>query len=176
MDTRALLPFLLTLLPAAGCCLRSDVRPADASRREAARVIDELHHLAAAADGEAYFALFEPDAVYLGTDAGERWTVEEFRAYAAPWFAQGRGWTYAVTERHLRASADGRTVWFDERLHNDRYGECRGSGVLVHGERGWRFAQYVLSLPVPNELALDLVQRIRVLESSAETATGDGGL
>jgi hypothetical protein len=176
MDTRPLLSALLLLFPAAGGCLCTDARPADAAQREAALVIDELHRLAAAADGEAYFALFEPDAVYLGTDAGERWTVEEFRAYAAPWFAQGRGWTYAVTERHLCASADGRTVWFDERLHNEKYGECRGSGVLVHGERGWRFAQYVLSLPVPNELALDLVARVRALESSVGSEAEDGGL
>ena len=55
-------------------------------------------------------------------------------------------------------------------------GECRGSGVLVRGERGWRIAQYVLSLPVPNELALDLVQRIRALHPEPASAAGDGGL
>ena len=166
----------IVLLSTAGCRLHGDAPPGDAARREAAQVLDELHRLAAAADGEAYFALFEPDATYLGTDAGERWSLAEFRAYAEPWFAQGRGWSYSVAERHLRVADDGRTAWFDERLHNAKYGECRGSGVLVRGERGWRIAQYVLSLPVPNELALDLVQRIRALEAPADSAAGDGGL
>ena len=142
----------------------------------AARVLDDLHRLASQADGAAYFALFTPDAVYIGTDASERWSVEQFRAFADPYFSRGRGWTYTVRERHLSASADGRTVWFDERLDNASYGECRGSGVLVRGPDGWRIAQYVLSLPVPNSLALGLVERIRALESSESAAGVDGGL
>jgi len=173
---RRLLPILVLLVSTAGCHVRGDPQPSEAARGDAAHVLDELHRLAAAADGEAYFALFEPDARYLGTDASERWTLEEFRAYAEPWFAQGRGWSYSVTERRLTVAEDGRTAWFDERLRNAKYGECRGSGVLVHGERGWRIAQYVLSLPVPNELALDLVQRIQALEASPSPAAGDGGL
>jgi hypothetical protein len=173
---RRLLPLVALLLSTAGCRLHGAAPPGDAAPREAALVLDELHRLAAAADGEAYFALFEPDARYLGTDAGESWTLAEFRAYAEPWFAEGRGWSYSVRERHLSLAEDGRTAWFDERLDNAKYGECRGSGVLVRGERGWRIAQYVLSLPVPNELALDLVARIRALEAPVDSAAGDGGL
>lgn len=177
MHTRTFLMSLLaSFVPAAGCCTRSDAPPPRPSQDDAVLVLDALHRLAAAADGEAYFALFEEDAVYIGTDASERWSLAQFQAFAEPYFSAGRGWDYAVTERHLGVSADGRTLWFDERLDNASYGECRGSGVLVHGERGWRIAQYVLSMPVPNELAREFVQRIRELESAAPPAAGDGGL
>lgn len=163
---------VLALLAA---CAAPPATPDAAPEREAARVLDDLHRLASLADGEAYFALFAPDAVYIGTDASERWSVAEFRAFAEPYFSKGRGWTYVVSERHLTAAADGRTVWFDERLENASYGECRGSGVLVLGPGGWRIAQYVLSLPVPNELARDLVERVRALGAAAGP-DGGGGL
>jgi hypothetical protein len=139
----------------------------DRLRTEAQECLDSLHRLAAAADAPAYFALFAPEATYLGTDATERWSVAEFRGWAEPYFATGRGWDYRVTERHLSLSADEATAWFDERLQNDSYGECRGSGVLVRRDGRWLIAQYVLSLPVPNELARDLVGRIRALQGAA---------
>ncbi|MCC6320728.1 MAG: nuclear transport factor 2 family protein [Phycisphaerales bacterium] len=123
------------------------------------KTLDALHDAAARADGEAYFALFEPCAVFLGTDATERWTLEEFRAYAEPHFAKGQGWTYKPWDRSVRLSNDGRTAWFDERVTNAKYGECRGTGVLVRGsDGGWRIAQYNLTKPVPNELMDRLVE------------------
>ncbi len=131
------------------------------SERQAAAVVDSLHAAASRADGEAYFALFAPGAIFLGTDATERWNIEQFRAYAMPSFSRGQGWTYVPMERHLFLSDSGEVAWFDERLHNDKYGEVRGSGVLVTGPHGWRIAQYNLALPVPNALAEDLVVRIR---------------
>src|SRR4051812_38120578 len=57
-------------------------------------VLDALHNSASKADAAKYFALFAPDAVFLGTDATERWTVDEFKAFAKPYFDQGKGWTY----------------------------------------------------------------------------------
>lgn len=130
-------------------------------------VLDNLHAAAAKADEAAYFDLYTPDAVFLGTDATERWTLDEFKAYAKPHFAAGRGWTYQVTERHITLGPDGETAWFDERLQNAKLGECRGSGVLVHGEGGrWRIAQYNLTIPIPNELAEDVAEKIRARQGS----------
>ena len=131
--------------------------------------LDALHAAAASADGAAYFALFDDAAVYYGTDAGERWSVAEFRAFAEPYFSRGRGWTYTATERHVFLSQAGDTAWFDERLWNESYGETRGSGVLVRApgaDSPWRFVQYNLTIPVPNELAVDLVERIRALPAA----------
>ena len=53
------------------------------------RTLDALHVAASKADGERYFALFAPDAVFLGTDATERWTLEEFKNYAGERFKTG---------------------------------------------------------------------------------------
>jgi ketosteroid isomerase-like protein len=129
----------------------------EAERAAAEAVLDDLHRLASEGDFDAYFQLFAPDAVFMGTDATERWSVEEFRGYAAG----SSGWTYGMTERHVFLDEAGGTAWFDERLQNDRFGETRGTGVLVRRPDGWKIAQYNLTIPVPNELAIDLVDRIR---------------
>ncbi len=123
-------------------------------------VLDDFHDAAAAADTERYFGHFSSDAVFLGTDATERWSPAQFRAYAEPFFSEGTGWSYTATERHVGLSADRRTAWFDERLHNDKYGETRGSGALVLIADRWYITQYNLAIPVPNDLAGDLVTRI----------------
>lgn len=128
---------------------------------EVSTILDRLHAMAAAADGPAYFALFTPDARFIGTDATERWSLGELRAYAEPYFSRGQGWTYRPRDRVVSFAPDGGTAWFDELLDHDRYGEVRGSGVLVRTPEGWRVAQYVLSFPVPNDAAEDVVARIR---------------
>lgn len=163
--TRAI---LLGSVAACGACdARNEAEPAPVDRAAAtaavSRVLDALHHNAAVADEQAYFALFAPEGVFFGTDATERWTVEEFRAYAHPYFAQGQGWTYVLRggTRHAEFDPTGHVAWFDEILDNDSYGETRGTGVmrLIDGE--WRIAQYHLTIPVPNALARDVVDMIR---------------
>ncbi len=131
---------------------------------EVASTLDRFHQAAAAADGAAYFSLFTPDAVYRGTDVTELWTVEEFRAFAEPYFSQGRGWTYAARERHVAVAPTpcGCVAWFDEILDSESYGTSRGTGVVVRGEDGqWRIAYYALTFPIPNALARDMTARIR---------------
>lgn len=46
-------------------------------------------HLAAAEADTAFFNFLDPDAIYIGTDAGERWTKEEFISFAKPYFKKG---------------------------------------------------------------------------------------
>jgi len=140
---------------------REDPRAAEGQARRVDLVLNELHDAASKADGARYFALFEPDGVFLGTDATERWTVPEFRSYAQARFDTGQGWTYTTTSRHVYVSRDGRTAWFDEMLHNAKYGECRGSGVLTQRDGAWRIAQYNLSVPVPNDLLPTVADMIR---------------
>ena len=126
-------------------------------------VLDRLHEAAAEADGDAYFALFTPDARFIGTDATERWSLEEFRAYAEPHFSQGRGWTYEPTARTVTiAPIDcGCVAWFDEVLAHASYGVLRGSGALRLTDDGWKVSQYVLSFAVPNDDADAVVGVIR---------------
>jgi len=126
-----------------------------------AKMLDSFHDAASKADGQRYFDLFSKNAVFLGTDATERWTLEEFKAYAQPFFEKKQGWTYKVTSRHIDIGPDGRTAWFDEMLKNDGYGTCRGSGVVLKIGNRWKVTQYNLSIPIPNALAKDVVQKIR---------------
>lgn len=138
--------------------------PATDPRDDVARTLDDLHDAASSADGARYFSLFTPDAVFLGTDASERWTIEQFRAYAKPHFDKGRGWTYIPRpdERHIEIHAD--TAWFDEALDNAKYGLCRGTGVLIRQGGRWKIAQYNLTVPIPNDLLPDVAQMIRQRE------------
>lgn len=137
---------------------------ADAAEQAAvAAVIDRMHAAASRADGADYFAQFTPEARFIGTDAGERWSLEAFRAYAEPFFARGQGWTYEPHDRvvNIAPIACRCVAWFDERLENASYGETRGSGVLRQTDDGWKIEQYVLSFAVPNDAARDVVAVIR---------------
>lgn len=120
-------------------------------------VLDALHARAAAGDYDGYFALYTDDAVFLGTDASERWTIGEFRDYARPAFADGHGWTYAPVERHLIPAASGELIWFDEIVVGASMGPCRGTGVLVRTDLGWQIAHYSLTVLVPNEVVDEVV-------------------
>lgn len=130
-------------------------------------VLDQLHAAASKADGPTYFGLYAPDAVFIGTDATERWSLPQFRAYAEPYFAKGQGWTYFPRERHVTlAPVDCRCVaWFDELLDSKSYGTARGAGVLVKDADGWKVSQYVLSFPIPNDVADEVTARIRAFEA-----------
>ncbi len=133
-----------------------------------AAVLDQLHAAAAKADGPAYFALYTPDAVFIGTDVTERWTIPAFRAYAQPWFDKGQGWTYAARERQVTiAPVDCRCVaWFDEVLDSKSYGTARGTGTLLMTPQGWRVSQYALTFPIPNAVADDVVAKIKEFEAA----------
>jgi len=149
---------LAVVAGASGAVPRDDV-PAD---KAVAAVLDAFHDAAARADEAAYFAVLAPNAVFLGTDAGERWDKVAFRAFVHSYFSQGKGWTFRPRDRHLQASQDGGVLWFDEKLDSDSYGECRGSGVVERQTDGrWRITQYNLTIPIPNDLAKEFVARIR---------------
>ncbi|ATQ44963.1 protein with SnoaL 3 domain, NTF 2 superfamily [Caulobacter mirabilis] len=130
-------------------------------------VLDSLHAAAAKADGPAYFALYAPDAVFIGTDVTERWSLPEFRAYAEPHFSKGKGWTYTPRTRHVTiAPVDCRCVaWFDEVLDSAGYGTTRGTGALVKTADGWKVSQYVLTFPIPNDIAKDITASIKAFEA-----------
>jgi len=147
-------------------------RPTIAQSADSAKIaaisetLDRFHAAASKADEKAYFDLFAPDGVFIGTDAAERWPVEAFRKYVATRFAEGQGWTYRPRKRHVTLAPIpcGCVAWFDETLDNAVYGTARGSGVLSLTSTGWKIAQYVLSFPIPNPLAKELTEKIRTFE------------
>lgn len=152
---------LISLISLTFLACGDDVDPAT---RDVAETLDALHQYASEADGENYFSLFTDDAVFLGTDATERWPIAEFREYAMARFNTGRGWTYRPTSRFTYFDADTSTAWFDETLMNEKYGECRGTGVLEKRDGNWKISHYNLTVPVPNELLVSVVEMIREYE------------
>jgi len=129
--------------------------------------LNELHDAAARPDGRRYFSLFTDDAVYIGTDASERWTLKQFRAYADSRFSKGTGWIYKPRSRHIViADVACRCVaWFDELLDSKNYGTSRGTGVLVKKNGSWKISQYALTFPIPNDLARQMTAEIRSFEA-----------
>jgi hypothetical protein len=117
-------------------------------------LIDGLHEDAHKGNFKSYFNRYSPNAVFLGTDKTERWTIEEFKEYAEPAFADGHGWTYKVVERNW--GGEGNIRWFDEILFNEKLGHCRGTGVtkLINDE--WKIVHYALTMLVPNSIAADV--------------------
>ena len=138
-----------------------------ASERAINFTLDQLHDAASEADGARYFKLYTDDAVYIGTDASERWTIREFRAFAEPYFSKGTGWTYKPRSRHVTiADIPCHCVaWFDELLDSESYGTSRGTGALVLRNGSWKISQYALTFPIPNDLAKGMTSEIRAFEA-----------
>ncbi len=131
-------------------------------------VLDNVHKHAANADGVAYFALYDEDAIFIGTDVSERWTKAQFQIYAEPSFSQGKGWRYTPRERHVVLSPMSNMAWFDEILDSESYGTSRGTGVLVRTKDGWKISQYHLTFPIPNDLADAMTTQIKAYEKGAQ--------
>ena len=126
-------------------------------------LLDGLHQDAHQGNFQTYFSRYTENAIFLGTDKTERWTIEEFKAYASPAFNDGHGWTYSVVERNLEG--DGDTRWFDEILFNEKLGHCRGTGVVQLINNEWKIAHYALTMLVPNSIAADVGSQTQQADS-----------
>ncbi|WP_434928656.1 nuclear transport factor 2 family protein [Shewanella sp. HL-SH2] len=118
-------------------------------------LLNQLHESAMSANWESYFSLYHPDAIFIGTDANERWNMEQFKQYATP----TNGWRYDLQARHLLQIGD--VIVFDEQLYSPSYGISRGTGALINTEQGWKIAQYHLSFPIPNDKAKRITSLIK---------------
>lgn len=146
--------------------------PADPTVAAVHALLDDFNDAAAKADAARYFGLFSPDGVFLGTDATERWTVPEFREYAAGAFERESAWIYVPVRRHVAVAPGGEVAWFDEVVGNAAFGECRGTGTARVVDGQWRVAHYNLTVPIPNDLLYGVAEQIRVaLDPASEPAT-----
>ena len=118
--------------------------------QEVDAMVDAWHLAAANADSAAYFGLMTHDAVFVGTDATEVWSKREFLAFAAPYFAKGKAWTFTKVSRNIYTHDSSQIAWFDE-LIDTWMGPCRGSGVAVQQDGRWLIQHYVLSVTVDND-------------------------
>jgi ketosteroid isomerase-like protein len=154
----------LLLLCVTSVALFSASALAESDEARIAATLNSFHQAAADAEATTYFNLLSDDAVFLGTDASERWTKAEFESFVVPYFSKGQGWLYTPTERHISLVKLGQVAFFDELLLSDSYGVCRGSGILIKTQQGWKISQYNLSIPMPNGLAKSLVGQIKSFE------------
>jgi hypothetical protein len=129
--------------------------------------LDQWHQAAADGDYEEYFGFFEDsNAVFIGTDATERWTVREFAPWAKPAFEDGMAWDFEAFNRVIYYSRDSNIVWFDEELETKNLGLLRGSGVLKNKNGEWKIAHYNLAMPIPNEMVYSVVDSIARLQKA----------
>jgi len=122
-------------------------------------MLDAWHKSASEAEFDSYFDSMGKASVFIGTDASENWKKKDFKAFSKPFFDRGEAWDFKSLERNVYISAAGKTAWFDELL-DTWMGVCRGSGVLVKTEDGWKIEHYVLSVTIPNE-DIDVVIAIK---------------
>lgn len=123
------------------------------------KFLNEWHKAAATANFNNYFEAFTEDAVFIGTDATENWNKTAFQVYAKPHFSKGKAWNFTALERNIYFSDDKKMIWFDELL-DTQMKICRGSGILIKTDNGWKIKHYVLSMTIPNENS-DAVIRIK---------------
>lgn len=119
-------------------------------------IVDNWHLAAGEANFADYFDVLDSISVFIGTDASENWTKEQFSAFSKPYFDQGKAWSFKAMERNVYFSQDSTVAWFDELL-NTWMGTCRGSGVLEYASKNWKLKQYVLSVAIPNESMDDVI-------------------
>ncbi|MEW7278044.1 nuclear transport factor 2 family protein [Aquimarina sp. 2201CG1-2-11] len=127
-------------------------------------VLEQWHKAAAEAKFDAYFGHMHKDAIYIGTDPTENWTISEFKGYAKPHFDKGKAWSFSTLERNIFLSETKETAWFDELL-DTWMGICRGSGVLTKTNKGWKIKHYVLSIAVPNDNVNQLAELKKVFDT-----------
>ncbi|MCW8832019.1 MAG: nuclear transport factor 2 family protein [Colwellia sp.] len=129
-------------------------------------VLNSFHQAAADAKAKPYLSLLTEDAIFLGTDASERWNKKQFTDFVLPYFKQGKGWLYVVEDRHISLLKNDTIAFFDEILINKNYGRCRGSGVLVKTAQGWKISQFNLTVLVPNGVSAQVIEKIKAYEQT----------
>jgi len=134
-----------------------------ASKDEIKQTIDSIltqwHKAAADANYETYMGTMDPNSIFIGTDATEYWTKEQFEAFSKPYFDEGNAWDFKLLKRNIFISKSNDIVWFDETL-NTWMGTCIGSGVFEKNNDQWKMKHYTLSIAAPND-ALDTIIKVK---------------
>ena len=140
---------------------------ADAALTQQVNAFVDGWHDDAAHARMAYFDKIAPDGVYIGTDRGELWQRDAFKAWAGKFFARGSAWSFHATRRNVYASADGKLIWFDELLDTPNMGHCMASGVVRRTAKGFEIVHYQLSIAVPNAVAKQVTSLVKEAEAQA---------
>lgn len=148
--------FLSSILLLFGCKSKS-ISYSFIGKDELHIFLNNWHQSAAEAHFDGYFSAIADDGIFIGTDAKENWSKEQFKVFAKPYFDRGKAWNFKVIQRNIYFSKDQKIVWFDELL-TTQMKICRGSGVIQKTKDGWKIKHYVLSMTVPNENVDEVVK------------------
>jgi len=127
--------------------------------------LDSFNIAAAHSDFNGYFKFFTDSAIFIGTDATEKWNKTQFMKWAKPYFDRKATWNFKAIKRDIYFNKDPDIAWFDELL-NTQMKICRGSGVMVKQNGGWKIEQYVLSMTIPNNTVSDILKIKSPIEDS----------
>ena len=127
--------------------------------------IDEWHKNAADANADDYFGKFSVNGIFIGTDATELWTINEFYDFAKPYFDKGKAWNFTAKSRNIYYSADSSVIWFEELL-DTWMGDCRSSGVLQVINSELKIEHYQLSVTIDND---KMKQFLEISADNSET-------
>ena len=108
----------------------------------------------------AYFEKMAPDGIYIGTDKSERWNREQFRNWAAEYFAKPCAWAFTPLHRNIYLAEGAGLAWFDEQLSSGM-GVLQASGVLRIEGKLLKILHYQLSFTVPNALIDEVTKLIQ---------------
>ena len=123
------------------------------------KAMNQWHEAAAKADSATYFDFMTENGRFLGTDATENWSKNQFLKFSTPYFQKGKAWSFNPYDRNIYYSSDSTVAWFDERLET-WMGECRGSGVLLHENNELKLAHYNLTVTIANDKIQDFIQLV----------------
>jgi hypothetical protein len=148
--------------------------------------IDDLlvvfHSSAGSADFNSYFGCFAQGSRFLGTAAKENWTVEEFMDYCRPAAEEGRGWSFEIIADSRKISyypigaTDPDFATFDELLNSESFPcVCRGSGSAIFNKltKTWLLTHYHLVFPIPDDIAMDICERISLFDKGLAAARNE---
>ena len=113
-------------------------------------LVNQWHHAAAIADEDAFFGRMTADAIYIGTDASERWRRDELREWSKEYFNRETAWAFKPLSRNITIGPGSQLAWFDELL-DTWMGTCRSTGIMEIIEGEWKIIYYHLSVAVPND-------------------------
>lgn len=152
---------IIAVFQLAGCTFTPTPEMMEQHKVNINTTLDAWHKAATDADFDLYFSFFESDtSIYMGTDATERWLLDDFKKYSKPHFDAGIAWNFIAIERNIQLSSDTYYAWFDELLDTPNLGPARGSGVLVLHNKEWKIAHYNLSVPIPNSIMSNIKKQI----------------
>jgi hypothetical protein len=145
------MPILISLfLILFSCKTKKGINQNSDSKTQVNLLLNQWHRDAATFNYKDYLNKMTDNAIFVGTDASEVWSKQEFQNFSKPFFDKKQTWSFKPISRNIYFDQTNQIAWFDELL-DTWMGICRGSGVVIFDGAQWKIQHYVLSATIPNE-------------------------